>query len=73
MLHLKCHHEDVYTGVVIDPTNQAREYYPSIYACKFSSTPGYEHILSLGNADGQLALPNTAAEKQFIGPGMQVQ
>ena len=72
LLRLKCYHKDVYEGVA---ANHASDYSkPLVFACKFSSAPGYEHIIALAYEDGKVALQDTTVKNKTEGPleGTQV-
>ncbi|XP_012265340.2 protein lethal(2)denticleless [Athalia rosae] len=57
---LKCYRHDVYCG--ISPSVDGPDFNPEppVFACKFSTTQNYEHVLALANEDGKIALQNTA-------------
>lgn len=73
-MRLKCYKEDVYEGVAAN--DHAPDYNPNppVFACKFSCSPGHEHVLALANEDGKIALQDTSAKNKFQGPleGTQV-
>lgn len=57
--HLKCMEYDEYPGVVGSFDTVDYYPYPPIFACKFSTAPGYEQVIALANEVGMLALHNT--------------
>ncbi|XP_058793667.1 protein lethal(2)denticleless-like [Phymastichus coffea] len=57
--HLKCMNNDEYPGVEGSFDSEDYYPYPPIFACKFSSAPGYEQVIALANEVGMLALHNT--------------
>ncbi|OXU19759.1 hypothetical protein TSAR_010467 [Trichomalopsis sarcophagae] len=60
LLRLKCYHEDVYAGVAANPNAADYNPKPPVFACKFSSAPGYEQVIALANEDGKIALQDTS-------------
>lgn len=54
---MTCHQDDEYPGIL--STSNSAPSSDLLYACKFSSTPGFEHILALANEEGKIALQNT--------------
>ena len=74
LLRLKCYHEDVYEGVAANVHASDYNPKPPVFACKFSSAPGYEHIIALANEDGKVALQDTTVKNETEGPleGTQV-
>jgi denticleless len=49
--------DDEYPGIY--STSSSAVSSDLLYACKFSPSPGCEHILALANEDGKIALQNT--------------
>ena len=54
---LTCHQDDEYPGIL--STSNTVPSSDLLYACKFSPSPGFEHILALASEDGKIALQNT--------------
>ncbi|XP_015601565.1 protein lethal(2)denticleless [Cephus cinctus] len=64
LYRLKCFRNDVYHGIL--PTTNAPDFNPEppVLACRFCTTPGYEHILALANEDGKVALQDTTINRE---------
>ncbi|XP_008548924.1 protein lethal(2)denticleless [Microplitis demolitor] len=62
---LKCYYCDVYRGVSVNPDNHhdfTRD--PLIFACKFSTSAGWEDTLALASEDGRIALQDTTVKSE---------
>ncbi|XP_044010229.1 protein lethal(2)denticleless-like [Aphidius gifuensis] len=65
LYRLKCHRDNIYHGIT--PNTEAADFNPKIpkppvFACKFSTTEKYGHILALANEDGKIALQDTSTK-----------
>ncbi|XP_046459650.1 protein lethal(2)denticleless-like isoform X1 [Daphnia pulex] len=54
---LQCHQDDEYPGIF--STSNSAPSSDLLYACKFSQSPGFEHIVALANEDGKIAFQDT--------------
>ena len=54
---LTCHRDDEYPGILSTANNATSS--DLVYACKFSPSPGYEHMVALANEEGKVAIQNT--------------
>lgn len=62
---MKCYYCDVYRGVSVNPDNHhdfTRD--PLIFACKFSTSAGWEDTLALASEDGRIALQDTTVKSE---------
>ncbi|KAJ8684460.1 hypothetical protein QAD02_020252 [Eretmocerus hayati] len=59
LLRLKCYQEDIYHGVAANTNAADYNPMPPVFACKFSSAPGFEQTIALANEDGRIALQDT--------------
>lgn len=64
--HLTCHQDDEHPGIY--STSNSAPSSDLLYACRFSHSSGYEHILALANEDGKIALQNT----KVVGKGRPI-
>jgi len=53
---LKCFYQDEYYGIA--PNLEQRDFNPEppVFACQFSSVPGCQELLALGNEDGKIVI-----------------
>ncbi|KAI9558620.1 hypothetical protein GHT06_015408 [Daphnia sinensis] len=54
---LQCHQADEYPGIY--STSNSAPSSDLLYACKFSQSPGFEHIVALANEDGKIGFQDT--------------
>ncbi|KAF7990483.1 hypothetical protein HCN44_000288 [Aphidius gifuensis] len=60
LYRLKSPRDNIYHGIT--PNTEAPDFNPEppVFACKFSTTKNYGHILALANEDGKIALQDTS-------------
>ena len=56
---LKCRNHDVYRCMHLSATEETSAVNPPIFACSFSSTPGFTRVIAIANEEGQIAIQNT--------------
>ncbi|XP_074102598.1 WD40 domain-containing protein denticleless isoform X2 [Cotesia typhae] len=62
---LICYYCDVYRGVSVNPdSHQDLTRDPFIFACKFSTSAGWEDTLALASEDGRIALQDTTVKSE---------
>ncbi|KAJ1519739.1 hypothetical protein ONE63_004995 [Megalurothrips usitatus] len=56
---LKCHDYDEFRGIL--PSTEGPDFNPEppVFACTFSTTPNFQHLLALANEDGKIAIQDT--------------
>ncbi|EZA62690.1 protein lethal(2)denticleless isoform X2 [Ooceraea biroi] len=68
LYRLKCYNDNVYRGITPNVNVPDFNPDPPVFACRFSSTPGYEEVLALANEDGKIALQDTRVKGKFDEP-----
>lgn len=74
MYRLTCWYDDVYRGITSNTRRYDIDSEPPVFACRFSTKPGYEEVLGLANEDGHVALQDTKHKGRHNEPldGIQV-
>ncbi|XP_014470218.1 PREDICTED: protein lethal(2)denticleless isoform X2 [Dinoponera quadriceps] len=68
LYRLTCWYNDVYHGITSN-TNRYDVYSdPLVFACSFSTKPGYEEVLGLANETGHIALQDTTVQGRHNEP-----